>query len=102
MSRNGPAQCAHEEIAKLANGVERQGMTIVPLRIYFNEKGRAKIAIALARGKHMTSARRKLRDWGREEGEEVMRGVTRIPSWRFWETVAAHERAAVSITCPHR
>ena len=36
-----------KEIAKLAKGVEREGMTIVPLRIYFNDKGRAKIAIAL-------------------------------------------------------
>jgi len=35
------------EIAKLSQGTERQGMTIVPLKIYFNEKGRAKIEIAL-------------------------------------------------------
>ena len=58
-----------KEIAKLANGVERQGMTIVPLRIYFNEKGRAKIALALARGKKLHDKREteKLRDWGREK-----------------------------------
>src|ERR1017187_5680934 len=35
------------QINKLAGAVEREGMTIVPLRLYFNEKGRAKIAIAL-------------------------------------------------------
>ena len=35
------------EIAKLAQGVEREGMTIVPLKVYFNERGRAKIEIAL-------------------------------------------------------
>jgi SsrA-binding protein len=58
-----------KEIAKLANGVERQGMTIVPLRIYFNEKGRAKIALALARGKKLHDKREteKQRDWGREK-----------------------------------
>jgi len=45
------------EIAKLAQGTERQGMTIVPLRIYFNEKGRAKVEIALARGKQLHDKR---------------------------------------------
>ena len=46
-----------KEIAKLAKGVEREGMTIVPLRIYFNAKGRAKIAIALGRGKKLHDKR---------------------------------------------
>src|SRR5438105_15750129 len=58
------------EIAKLAQGTERQGMTIVPLKIYFNEKGRAKIEIALARGKQLHDKREteKARDWNREKG----------------------------------
>lgn len=58
------------EIAKLAQGVEREGMTIVPLKIYFNEKGRAKIEIALARGKQLHDKREteKKRDWNREKG----------------------------------
>jgi SsrA-binding protein len=57
------------QIAKLAQGVEREGMTIVPLKIYFNEKGRAKIEIALARGKKLHDKREteKKRDWGREK-----------------------------------
>jgi SsrA-binding protein len=44
-------------------------MTIVPLRIYFNDKGRAKIAIALGRGKKLHDKREtdKQRDWGREK-----------------------------------
>src|SRR6185503_15155995 len=46
-----------KEIAKLAKGVEREGMTIVALRIYFNAKGRAKIAIALGRGKKLHDKR---------------------------------------------
>jgi SsrA-binding protein len=58
------------EIARLAQGTERQGMTIVPLKIYFNEKGRAKIEIALARGKQLHDKREaeKARDWSREKG----------------------------------
>ena len=57
------------EIAKLAQGVERQGMTIVPLKIYFNERGRAKIEIAVARGKKLHDKREteKQRDWSREK-----------------------------------
>lgn len=58
------------EIARLAQGTERQGMTIVPLKIYFNDKGRAKIEIALARGKKLYDKREteKARDWSREKG----------------------------------
>jgi SsrA-binding protein len=58
------------EIAKFAKGVEREGMTIVPLRIYFNDKGRAKIAIALGRGKKLHDKREteKARDWNRDKG----------------------------------
>ena len=47
-----------KEIAKLAKGVEREGMTIVPLRIYFNDKGRAKIAIALGAARSCTTSAR--------------------------------------------
>jgi len=58
-----------KEIGRLARGVEREGMTIVPLRLYFNEKGRAKVALALARGKKLHDKREteKQRDWGREK-----------------------------------
>jgi SsrA-binding protein len=58
------------ELAKLAQGVEREGMTIVPLRIYFNARGMAKLQIALARGKKIHDKREveKKRDWSREKG----------------------------------
>ncbi len=58
------------QIAKLAAGVEREGMTIVPLKLYFNDKGRAKIELALARGKKLHDKREteKRRDWDRERG----------------------------------
>ncbi|KAF0230909.1 MAG: SsrA-binding [Beijerinckiaceae bacterium] len=62
------------QLAKLAQGVEREGMTIVPLKVYFNEKGRAKIEIAVARGKKLHDKREteKKRDWQREQGR-IMR-----------------------------
>ncbi|MDZ7824334.1 MAG: SsrA-binding protein SmpB [Ahrensia sp.] len=58
-----------KEIVKLANGVDREGMTIVPLKLYFNEKGRAKLEIALAKGKNVADKRQaeKNRDWNREK-----------------------------------
>ena len=45
-------------------------MTIVPLKLYFNPKGRAKMEIALARGKKLHDKRQtaKKRDWSREKG----------------------------------
>jgi SsrA-binding protein len=58
------------EIARLSQGVQREGMTIVPLKVFFNEKGRAKIEIALGRGKQLHDKREteKKRDWDREKG----------------------------------
>jgi len=57
------------EMDRLAKAVAREGMTIVPLRLYFNPRGRAKIEIALARGKKLHDKRQteKKRDWGREK-----------------------------------
>ena len=57
------------EIARLTQGVEREGMTLVPLRVYFNEKGRAKLTLAIGRGKklHDKRATEKERDWNREK-----------------------------------
>jgi SsrA-binding protein len=58
------------QVNRLAGAVEREGMTIVPLKLYFNEKGRAKIEIALARGKKLHDKREteKKRSWQRERG----------------------------------
>jgi SsrA-binding protein len=60
----------HREIAKLQGAVTRQGLTLVPLSIYFNSKGRAKVELAVARGKKMHDKREteKARDWKREQG----------------------------------
>src|SRR5690348_13717227 len=60
----------HREIDRLSNAVDREGMTIVPLKLYFNERGRAKIEIALARGKKLHDKRvtERKRSWEREQG----------------------------------
>ena len=58
------------QINKLLGAVEREGMTLVPLKLYFNEKGRAKVELALARGKKLHDKRDTLkkRSWDRERG----------------------------------
>ncbi|MGP8231842.1 MAG: SsrA-binding protein SmpB [Methylovirgula sp.] len=57
------------EIVRVAKGLEREGMTLVPLKIYFNARGRAKLELALARGKQLHDKREseKQRDWNREK-----------------------------------
>ena len=57
------------EIAKLIGGIRREGMTLIPLRLYFNDQGRAKLEIALARGKKLHDKRQaeKSRDWDRQK-----------------------------------
>jgi SsrA-binding protein len=57
------------EIHRLSGGVQREGLTIVPLKLYFNERGRAKAEIALARGKKQHDKREteKQRSWQREK-----------------------------------
>ena len=57
------------EIHKLAGAVQKDGKTIVPLKLYFNEQGRAKLEIALAKGKKLHDKREteKKRDWQREK-----------------------------------
>ncbi|MGE3064567.1 MAG: SsrA-binding protein SmpB [Hyphomicrobiaceae bacterium] len=63
------------EIAKLAIAVERQGMTMVPLSLYFNERGRAKLRLALAEGKKLHDRREATakRDWQRQRAR-LLRG----------------------------
>jgi SsrA-binding protein len=58
------------QIDRLAGAVDREGMTVVPLKLYFNEKGRAKVEIALAKGKKLHDKRETLkrRSWERERG----------------------------------
>ncbi len=57
------------ELARLAQGVQREGMTLVPLELYFNQKGVAKLKLGVAKGKKMADKRdtEKARDWARDK-----------------------------------
>jgi SsrA-binding protein len=60
----------HErEIEKMVGAVERKGMTLVPLSVYFNSRGRAKVELALAKGKQTHDKRQSIkdRDWKRDK-----------------------------------
>ncbi|TPW33447.1 SsrA-binding protein SmpB [Martelella alba] len=58
------------EINRLRAAINREGMTIVPLKVYFNDRGRAKLELALGRGKKLHDKREteKARDWNRQKG----------------------------------
>lgn len=62
------------EVDRMQGAVERKGMTLVPLSIYFNSRGRAKVELALAKGKNVADKRAtiKERDWKRDQAR-IMR-----------------------------
>ncbi len=57
------------QIDKMIGAVQREGMTLVPLKLYFNERGMVKIEIALAKGKKIHDKRQTARDrdWARQK-----------------------------------
>ncbi|ALI55522.1 SsrA-binding protein SmpB [Celeribacter marinus] len=64
------------ELARLGQATGRQGMTLVPLVMYFNHKGRVKIKLGIAKGKknHDKRATEAKRDWGRQQQRLLRRG----------------------------
>jgi SsrA-binding protein len=58
-----------KQMATLAGGVQRDGRTIIPLRLYFNDRGLAKLLIGLAKGKKTVDKREtiKQREWNRSK-----------------------------------
>ncbi len=58
-----------KQLDKLTGAVQREGRTLIPLRLYFNEKGRAKLELALAKGKKLHDKREATaeRDWQRDK-----------------------------------
>jgi SsrA-binding protein len=58
-----------KQIDRLSVGVLREGLTIVPLKIFFNLRGRVKVDIALAKGRKLHDKRENIkeRDWNREK-----------------------------------
>ncbi len=57
------------EVGRLLGAIQRDGMTLVPLRLYFNARGIAKIQLGLGRGKKLHDKRQteKKRDWDRQK-----------------------------------
>ncbi len=57
------------EVARLGDAVRTKGMTLVPMKLYFNERGRVKVELALAKGKkaHDKRATERSRDWDRQK-----------------------------------
>jgi SsrA-binding protein len=66
------------EIRRLIGAVQREGVTLVPLSIYFNDRGIAKVELGLARGKRQYDKRaaERDRDWQREK-QRLLRAGTR-------------------------
>jgi len=67
---------SRKELARLAEGVERAGNTIVPLKLYFNDRGIAKLLLGLAKGKKSFDKREteRNRDWNREKARLLKHG----------------------------
>jgi SsrA-binding protein len=65
-----------KQLAKLSQDVERAGNTIVPLKLYFNDQGRAKLLIGVGKGKKSFDKREteKNRDWNREKSRLMKHG----------------------------
>lgn len=80
-ARNGHEPTRHRklllhkrEMARLLGAIQRQGMALVPLRLYFNARGIAKLQLGLGRGKKIHDKREteKKRDWERQKSR-IMR-----------------------------
>ncbi|MCI4664531.1 MAG: SsrA-binding protein SmpB [Neomegalonema sp.] len=65
------------EIDRLANAVSREGMTVIPLKMYFTDKGRAKLELGLAKGKKLHDKRQtdRERDWNRDKQRLMKRSL---------------------------
>ena len=65
------------EIERLIGATQRAGITVIPLSIYFNDRGRAKVELGLARGKRKADKRQaeRDRDWQRSRAR-IMRAHT--------------------------
>ena len=68
--RARPLLLHKREIEKLTNAIARAGVTVVPLKLYFNDRGIAKCLLGIAKGKkqHDKRASSKDRDWKRDQG----------------------------------
>ena len=67
---------SHASRDKLLGMIRREGMTLVPMALYFNDRGRAKIQLGMAKGrkKHDKREVQKDRDWSRQKNRLLRRG----------------------------
>ncbi|MBC7137332.1 MAG: SsrA-binding protein SmpB [Defluviimonas sp.] len=67
---------SRKELSRLRQAVGREGMTLVPLVMYFNDKGIAKLKIGVARGKKLADKRETAakRDWDRQKARLLKQG----------------------------
>ncbi|MFQ5521708.1 MAG: SsrA-binding protein SmpB [Candidatus Methylomirabilia bacterium] len=69
---------ARREINRLMGKTMERGLTLIPLRLYFTERGRAKLELGLARGKRLRDKRRTIREReARQEIDKALRGRVR-------------------------
>ena len=68
---------SRKELSRLWNAVAREGMTIVPLKIYFNERGMVKLKLGVAKGKKLADKRETSakRDWDRQKSRIMKEGM---------------------------
>lgn len=64
------------QINKLMGAIQREGYTVIPLKVYFNDKGRAKVELGLGKGKKLHDKREteKTRDWNRDKARILKTG----------------------------
>ena len=65
-----------KELSRLWNATAREGMTIVPLKWYFNERGLVKVKLGIAKGKKLSDKRETSakRDWDRQKARLLKQG----------------------------
>jgi SsrA-binding protein len=68
---------SRKELSRLWNAVGREGMTIVPLKMYFNDRGVVKLKLGVAKGKNQSDKRETSakRDWGRQKARIMKEGT---------------------------
>ncbi len=68
---------SRRELARLWSATQREGMTLVPLKLYFNDKGRVKLKLGIARGKKLADKRETSakRDWNRQKQRLLKQGT---------------------------
>jgi SsrA-binding protein len=67
---------SRKELSRLWSATQREGMTVVPLRMYFNDRGVVKLKLGIAKGKKLTDKRdtSAKRDWDRQKARLLKQG----------------------------